>query len=210
MKRITIAICAVLLFSCADEKEKTEKATVAGASTTTPAEPMPDSATMANNWMSYMTPGDIHKMLASFDGNWTGEVSMWMTPDGPPTTSTMTATNRMILGGRYQESVNKGMFNGMPFEGRSTLAYDNAKKVLISTWIDNMGTGIMTMEGTWDPQTKTMSLKGKCVDPMTFKEMDVREVFKVIDDNYQVMEMYGPAHDGKEFKTMEIKYTRKR
>lgn len=27
----------------------------------------------------------------------------------------------------------------MPFEGISTLGYDNAKKTFFSTWIDNMG-----------------------------------------------------------------------
>jgi hypothetical protein len=35
----------------------------------------------------------------------------------------------------------------MPFEGISTLGYDNAKKTFFSTWIDNMGTGMMVMEG---------------------------------------------------------------
>jgi hypothetical protein len=39
--------------------------------------------------------------------------------------------------------------------------------------------------------------------------MTLREVFKVIDDKTQMMEMYGPAPDGKEYKMMEIKLTRK-
>ena len=47
------------------------------------------------------------------------------------------------------------------------------------------------------------------VDPATRKEVDFKEVFKPIDNNFQVMEMYAPGPDGKEFKTMEIKYTRK-
>jgi hypothetical protein len=39
--------------------------------------------------------------------------------------------------------------------------------------------------------------------------MALREIFKVIDDKNQLMEMYGPGPDGKEYKMMEIKLTRK-
>ena len=99
---------------------------------------------------------------------------------------------------------------GMPFEGMSTVAYDNAKKIFISTWIDNMGTGLSTMEGTWDEGSKAVNSKGKMFEPSVGKELTMREVFKIIDDNTQTMEMYKPAPDGKEFKTMEIKYTRKK
>ncbi len=40
--------------------------------------------------------------------------------------------------------------------------------------------------------------------------MEIRETFKIIDDNTQMMEMFGNGPDGKEFKMMEIKYTRKK
>jgi hypothetical protein len=147
-------------------------------------------------------------MMAKSDGTWTGEVSMWMAPGQEPSKSTSTCVNRMILGGRYQESKHSGNMMGMPFEGVSTTGYDNAKKVFVNTWIDNMGTGIMTMEGPWDEASKSVILKGKSIDPMTGKEMDLREVFTMIDDNTQLMEMYAVGPDGKEFKTMEIKFTR--
>ena len=81
-------------------------------------------------WQAYMTPGDAHKMIAKSDGQWKAEVTVWMAPGGPPEKSTSTCTNKMILGGRYQQSTHKGMFNGMPFEGISTFGYDNAKKYM--------------------------------------------------------------------------------
>ena len=99
---------------------------------------------------------------------------------------------------------------GSPFEGVSTLAYDNAKKVYMSTWIDNMGTGMMFLEGPYDPTTKTITLTGKMMDCTINKELDVRETYKIVDENYHVMEMFHTGMDGKEMKTMEIKYTRKR
>jgi hypothetical protein len=97
---------------------------------------------------------------------------------------------------------------GMPFEGRSTVGYDNARKVFQSTWVDNMGTGIMYLEGKYNDKDNLISFTGKAVDPGTGKEEKVREVFKFIDENTRMMEMY-MTKDGKEFKNMEIKITRK-
>lgn len=159
-------------------------------------------------WQEYMTPGATHQMIAKSDGEWSFDMSMWMKPDAPPTTSTGTTVNKMILGGRYQESVHKGTLMGMPFEGHGLLAYDNAKKIFQSSWVDNMGTGIMNLEGTWDDATKAITFTGKSVDPATGKDMGIKEIFKIIDDNHHVMEMY-MVNDGKEFKTMEIKFNRK-
>ena len=179
---------------------------------TTTEVPVPvDSATMMKNWMAYSTPGDIHKMIKSWDGTWNGEVTSWYSPGAPPEISKSTAVNKTIMGGRYQVTNHSGSMMGQPFEGMGTLAYDNAKKVFISTWIDNMGTGMMKMEGPWDEANKSITLTGKCVDPGsgTGREMNLKEVFKVIDDKNQLMEMYGPGPDGKEFKMMEIKLSRK-
>jgi hypothetical protein len=99
---------------------------------------------------------------------------------------------------------------GMPFTGMSITGYDNYKKKYVSAWIDNMGSGIMHMEGPWDEASKSMTLTGSMLDPATGKECKMREVFKIVDDNNQVMEMYGPdPKTGVEYKTMEIKFTRK-
>lgn len=159
-------------------------------------------------WMDYMTPGSMHKMMAMADGDWKTEMTFWMAPDTPPSTATGTCTNKMILGGRYQESRHGSSFAGQPFEGIGTLGYDNIKKVFQSTWMDNMGTGIMYLEGKWDDATRSVTLTGKTIDPVSGKEQLIREVVKWVDDNNQVMEMYMMA-DGTEFKSMELKLTRK-
>ena len=213
MKRLTLTLCAasLILFSCNNDKatsdNKADSSDKKVADNTT-APPM-DSASMMKAWMAYMTPGDAQSMLAKSNGTWNAEVTMWMDPSKPPTKSNATAENKMILGGRYQQSVNKGNMMGMAFEGISTVGFDNAKKVYQSSWVDNMGTGIMNLEGPWDDATKTINLKGKATDPSTGKDMEMRETFKVIDDNTQHMEMYC-VQNGKEMKTMEIHFTRKK
>lgn len=95
----------------------------------------------------------------------------------------------------------------MPMEGIATMAYDNSKKMFVSTWVDNMGTGIMVMEGTWDDASKSMTLTGECKDPMTGKDVKMKEIYKIIDDKTEMMEMY-TTQDGKEYKSMEMKMTR--
>ncbi|MEO8085186.1 MAG: DUF1579 domain-containing protein [Bacteroidota bacterium] len=166
-------------------------------------------AAMMKKWQAYMTPGDVHAMVAKSNGEWNEDITMWMDPSAPATKSSGSCTNTMIMGGRYQQSMHKGSFNGMPFEGMSIMGYDNAKKMFQSSWVDNFGTGVMTMEGTYNPDTKTVTSKGKQMDAMSGKDMDVREEFTMIDDNNQMMTMYMTPAGGKEFKNMEIKFTRK-
>ena len=169
-----------------------------------------DSATATKAWMDYATPGEMQKMLAKSDGNWIGETKMWMESGSQPMMSKSEAANKMVFDGRYQMSTHKGDMMGMPFEGISIVGYDNSKKKFVSSWIDNMGTGIMNMEGTWNASNKSIEFKGKMTDPSRpGKDCNVREIFTFIDDNTQKMEMFGSDHKtGKEFKTMEINYTR--
>ena len=206
---------SLLLFSCnnsSDDKTKSPTDSTkmtSGNDEKKDTAPM-DSATMMKNWQAYMTPGDMQKMIASWDGTWSSEMSMSEKPGAPIQKSTGTTVNKMVLGGRYQESVNTSTMMGMPFEGHGTLGFDNIKKVFESTWIDNMGTGVMKMSGPWDAATKSVTLTGKMTDPMSGKEVNYKEVFTVVDDNTQMMAMYAPGEDGKEFKSMEIKFTRKK
>lgn len=211
MKKFILTLSAAyLIFSCdkvkVDVKDSDKKDTLASEEW----KPV-DSATATKAWIEYATPSDMHQMLAKSDGNWMGQTTMWMEDGGKPMTSMSEAVNKMMFDGRYQMSNHKGNMMGMPFEGLSIVAYDNSKKKFVSTWIDNMGTGIMSMEGDWNPSTKSIEFKGKMTDPSRpGKDCDVREVFTFVDDNTQKMEMYGPdPKTGKEFKTMEIKFTKK-
>lgn len=191
MRRITFIICLFVLI---------------GFSSQLVAQTDQDAAMKA--WMSYMTPGEVHKMLAKDDGEWNEEITLWMAPGAPPTKNTATCLNKMIMGGRYQESKHTGNFMGMPFEGYGLVGYDNAKKIFVSSWVDNLGTGIMYLEGKWDDKTKTINFSGKSTDATTGKDMAIREVFTYIDPNKQKLEMFSTV-EGKEYKSMEIIFTRK-
>src|SRR5690606_30477306 len=132
------------------------------------------------------------------------EMTFWMGADAPPEKTTSTAEIKMILGGRYQETTYKGNMMGMPFEGRATVAYDNTTKEFVSTWIDNMGTGMMVTRGTYDEATKTVTSTGMMVDPFSGKEKKIREVYTIVDENTRKMEMFDVDANGNEYKSMQI------
>jgi hypothetical protein len=169
-----------------------------------------DSATEMKAWTEYATPGEAHKMLAKTSGTWIGESTSWMANGAPPMKNKSTLVNKMIMDGRYQLSTFKGDMMGMPFEGMSIGGYDNTQKKFFTTWIDNMGTGILKMEGNLDEASRKINYSGKMINAANGLECEMREVFTMIDDNNGLMELYGPdSKTGKEYKTMEIKLTRK-
>ena len=96
----------------------------------------------------------------------------------------------------------------MPFEGMAVVGYDNMKKKFVSIWIDNMGTGLMASQGTYDESTRTVTYDVEGPDVMTGKYEKMRSLEKLISKDKWVTEMYTVMPDGKDFKTMEITYTR--
>ena len=99
---------------------------------------------------------------------------------------------------------------GMPFEGMGVSGYDNVAKQFQSSWIDNFGTMVMYMTGALDPATKAITYTAAMDDFMKpGTKVKVREVVKLGDPDKHSMEWY-QTRGGKEAKTMEIVYTRKR
>jgi hypothetical protein len=63
--------------------------------------------------------------------------------------------------------------------------------------------------GTCDPDGKIITMTGEASDPMSGKtNQKWRTVLRIESKDKHVFEMYGPGPDGKEFKQMEITYTR--
>ena len=137
-------------------------------------------------------------------GEWRQELTFWMAPGGEAQQATSTSTVEAILGGRYLSEEMTGTMMGMPFEGRGTFGYDNAKDQHFMTWVDNMGTGLMVGWGVPEGENK-VTYSGTFVDPATGADKPFRSVVTEVDANHMIMEMYVPAPDGSgEFKNMEI------
>ena len=177
----------------------------------------PSESDMMAMMMEMAKPGENHKILQDGAGSWTYTVKMWMSPDAPAMESSGTSVARSVFDGRYliTEHTGKmqmpggadGKMQDMEFKGMATEGYDNAKKKFVSSWIDNMGTGLMYMEGTYDPATKTLTYQGE-YQMMPDTKTKVRETIKFTDKNHRTFEFF-EDRGGKEVKTMELNYTRK-
>jgi hypothetical protein len=155
-------------------------------------------------WQEYMTPGEEHQHMAQGAGEWRQELTFWMAPGGEAQQATSTSTVEPILGGRYLSEEMTGTMMGMPFEGRGTFGFDNAKDQHFMTWVDNMGTGLMVGWGVPEGENK-VAYTGTFVDPATGEDKPFRTIVTEVDLNHMIMEMYVPAPDGSgEFKNMEI------
>ena len=161
-----------------------------------------------------------HKLLASLAGNWTYNIKFWMNPDpnAKPQESKGTASTKPVMGGRYfvmdvsgkmQMPGPDGKMKDVEFKGMGIDGYDNVKKKFVSSWIDNMGTGIEFSEGTYDPATKTFTYASE-MEAVPGMKTKVREVLKIADNDHHTFEWYEDRGKGQEAKTMEISYTRKK
>jgi hypothetical protein len=168
----------------------------------------PEMAARMEAWEKAATPGPNHELMASFAGEWTFTATSWMAPDAPPQETTGTMTSKAILGGRFVVDTVHGTMVGQPFEGMGISGFDNVKGKFVSIWVDNMGTGIMTAEGDYDPQTKTMTMIGTFTDPVTGAPKQSRMVTHLETEKRHVMEFFEAGPDGAEKRTMRMIYTR--
>lgn len=163
----------------------------------------PEAAAEMAAWQAYMTPGEEHQKMTQGAGEWRQELTFWMAPGAEVQQATSTSTVEAILGGRYLTEEMTGTMMGMPFEGRGTFGYDNAKDQYFMAWIDNMGTGLMTGWGA--PEGNKVTYSGTFVDPASGEDKPFRTIVTEVDPDHMIMEMYVPAPDGSgEFKNMEI------
>jgi hypothetical protein len=165
---------------------------------------------MMKAWVAFATPGAPHKALEMTVGSWDVKTKMWMAPGAPPQETSGTSENKMILGGRYLEQRYEGTMMGQPFSGIGVTGFDNYKKKFVSTWVDSMGTGIMSMAGTADETGKVITSWGTMDDPAEKRTMKAKTVVTIVDADHHTYESWHALADGKMTKDLEITYTRKK
>src|SRR5881398_772531 len=128
----------------------------------------PNPQEMMKQMIELSKLNENHRLLSSLDGNWNFTIKIWMNPDpnAKPQESKGTATRKTVMGGRYvmmdvngrmQMPGEDGKMKDVQFKGMGLEGYDNVKKKFVSSWVDNMGTGIQFSEGTYDPASKTFT-----------------------------------------------------
>jgi len=100
-------------------------------------------------------PGPEHELLKKHVGTW----DLTMKFGGMESKGTV--TYKMELGGLWLVSSLECDLGGMKFQGRGMDSYDAGKKKYVGVWFDSMSTHPMLMEGTFDKETKKMTMIGE-------------------------------------------------
>ena len=211
-----ITILSAILIAAPSFAQTSAESPAAATSSAAAPGGQPNMQEMMKQMAELAKLNENHKVLTDLDGNWNYTIKLWINPDQPkPQESKGTAVRKSLMGGRYvvmdvtgkmQAPGEDGKMKDVQFKGMGVEGYDNVKKKFVSSWIDNMGTGIQFSDGTYDPATKTLTYTSE-IEPMPGMKMPVKEVIKVADNNHMTLEWY-ENHGGQEKKTMQIDYTR--
>jgi len=214
--RLTIAALAAVGMTASFAGAQTDDAARPATKPGKPAAAQPEqpagmpSPEEMQKMMEAATPGPMHAHLMKAVGTWDGKVKHWMDRNAPPQESTCVSVFSSVMDGRYLKCEIQGDMAGMPFKGLGYYGYDNAAKQFQSTWIDNLGTGIMVGTGELSPDKKTMTWTMTYHCPIQNKPCTMREVERYVNENTVVLEMWTThPEDGKDFKMMEITSTRR-
>lgn len=170
-----------------------------------------DPAKMEEIMGKYANPGPQHKALRSWAGVWKAETSYWLQPGGEPMRTKGESTVRLLLKGRFLREQYTSEIPGMgPFLGQGTLAYDRVAKEYVHTWMDNMATSIMISRGKPSKDGKTIEVEAIHKNYMTMQDIKYRTVYHPSDGKTRKMEMFSTPPGQKEYKHMEIIYTKVR
>ncbi len=174
--------------------------------TSASAPPMTEEQ-MNQRMMEIGTPGEAHQKLNPMAGQFKADITMWMSADAPPQKSEGTMSAQWIYGGRYLRGEFKSSFMEQPFEGVSLVGYSVAAGCYEGSWIDSMSTMIYPVsQGTL--KGSTFEFRREMLDPILNVPSYSREVLTIHNNDSHTLEGYSPGQDGKEFKMMEIRYTR--
>jgi len=172
-------------------------------------DPNADPDAMMKEWAAMNGPSDSHKIFEKYVGKWTATTTMWMDPSAPPAVEKGgLAEFSLMMGGRFLAQKMNSSMMGMPFEGFGTTGYDNFRKEYVSTWIDNISTATIVMNGTMK-DAKTLEMTGLMDEPMTGeKGKKIRSLETWTDNDHFAWAMYDNIPGKGEVKVMEISYAR--
>lgn len=167
-----------------------------------------DTESLVDTWVRHAMPGEHHRLLGRMAGSWNMAIEYRMNADAPVVTSEGTCHRKWILGNRFVLEEFDGGSLALPFQGLAIYGYDSFDRKYTSVWVDTMNTAITTSMGTCQEPCQVVDFVGRHGDPWTGTKRPSRGVTRFVNDNEHVLELYESGSDGKEFKILQIVYTR--
>jgi len=146
-------------------------------------------------------------MMKKYTGTSKAVITMWMMPSDPPMNDTVMVQNEMSMNDLFFKMKYSGVMMMMNYDGERTIGYDLVKKKFVSTFIDNMNSGIDYKEGTASADKKAIEFFGTRPDLITGKNISTRDVISFLDDTHMRIEQFETV-DGNERKILELNLTK--
>ncbi len=142
-------------------------------------------------------PGEHHKVLEKFNGNWEGVFTIHV-PGVGEMESKGTVEREWILDGRFLvEEVRAEMGPGQEFVGYGVFGYNNAEGRYETFWIDNQNTAMVRDNGKYNADTGSMTFRGKTRNMMG-QMVTTRGELDLSNPNRHVYRGYETGADGVE------------
>jgi hypothetical protein len=152
-----------------------------------------------------------HKRLDALVGEWDTVVKLWLNgPDRGAIQANGWSTGVWKLDGRFVEMTTENPSNGASYFGLGYIGYDVATGVYETLWMNNQSTGMAMEEGRYNPGDNTIHTSGSYADPSTGMKVFTRTELTITGPDSHMVSAYTTLGNGREFKQVEITFTRKK
>ncbi len=167
-----------------------------------------DMKAMMEKAKKFTQPGENHKILEHFIGQWDLETRMFM-GDKPTPGEKGKGSFHWRMDGRFLEGEWKSSMMGMPITGAMWLGYDNFKQSFVSTTITTMETAMRTAEGDLTQDGKTLILYGTLDEYLTGENDKMcKYVWRFLSPEKIVLEVHDLPIGETNTKVVEVTYTK--
>ena len=167
----------------------------------------PDAAAMMEAYAQATRPGEHHKKLEPFVGEWRTTTRAWVAPGAEPIVTDGKARKSWDLDGRFIREELAGSSPVGPYTGVGYLGFDNASKQYQGVWLSSMSTGMITYTGTMSDDGKTLTARGTEGDPISGGTLEF-EMTLTIDSPNQHTLAFWYLIEGEKLKAFEIVHER--
>ncbi|GLH70359.1 hypothetical protein GETHPA_18920 [Geothrix rubra] len=163
-------------------------------------------------WLDSAAPTAAHARLKAYVGAWTTRQTDWLPTGEKWNEADGTATCRLVLGGRFLQEDYATTLDGHPFHGLGLTGFDRQRNAYVAEWLDDFGTGVISLEGTFDGTGHVLTLLGP--SPAGSVGGHAASGWRVTDTwwdpDHHAVAWWGQGIDGRPVKVSEILYTRDR
>ena len=158
--------------------------------------------------LSAATPDAEHARLIEMCGTWDVEVTFWLQPGRPGSTTKGTSTIRPLFDGLFIEEKIEGTLKGAAFTTLAWTGFNTATKQYEATRISSTNTIRIAETGAYDEKTRQFELKADY--PFAGDTWHQRTVIERGSADTMIAASYLSFGKVPEWKGIEIKYTRRK